>query len=145
MVLTIVQSAFLHEVLVSEFQFRVKNPEAGVKIQPHIALWTFKSYPLLFFFQNIWPYICFLFEASDHYFALWASCWSTLPPPVKVWIRSAQGWDCVLSVHYLSLSHPFHCHFQVSCFSRKAFSKYLALRIQLLGTLFTKQCTPTGV
>jgi hypothetical protein len=33
------------EVLVSELQFGVKHPGAGVKTQPHIAVLIFKSYP----------------------------------------------------------------------------------------------------
>jgi len=77
------------------------------------------------------------FEASDHYFALWASwcgrvclphgvVWgqNTLPPPVILWIRGAQGLDCLVSVHCLSVSvSSFHCHFQIPCFSSKALSK----------------------
>jgi hypothetical protein len=90
---------------------------------------------LVCLFQNT-HHIVFVwhFEAIDHYFALWAiwfglPCgvvwgWSTLPPPVILCIRGAQGQDCLLSVHCLSVSvSSLHCHFQVPCFSLKAFPK----------------------
>jgi hypothetical protein len=45
----------------------VKHPEARVNTQPHIAIWTFKSYPGLFFAEYTTPHS---FEASNHYLAM---------------------------------------------------------------------------
>jgi hypothetical protein len=117
----------------------MKHHVSGVNMQPHIAPWTFKSYPGLFFVKHAWHCIHLPFQVSDHYLHFepaggrWG--WNTLPPPVNPWIRGVQGWDCVLSVHCLSVlvssfSVTFMglclCH-QFSCSSLKAFLKYLAL------------------
>jgi len=69
--------AFPCEVLVSELQSGVETTEAGVKTQPsllfqhlniiwvktqpHIALWTFKSFHGFFFAEHIPHYTCFAF------------------------------------------------------------------------------------
>jgi len=39
----------------------VRHPEAGVSSQPHIALWTFKSCPGLFFAEHTPHRICLPF------------------------------------------------------------------------------------
>jgi hypothetical protein len=144
-------------MLVWELQFRVKHPEAGVKTQPHIAILIFKSYPsqclcgthttLCLPFWGHWITVLHFELAGGRAGLPCGVVWGqiTLPSPVILWIRCVQGKDCLLSVCCLSVCLSlslslfvlsFHCHFQVPCFSLKAFPKYMypALRIQLVGT-----------
>jgi len=128
------------------FQFRHLNL-VQANIKHCFPLWTFK-----FHAEHTWQYVCLPFWGQWSLFCtfcwllvegvglpcgvLWG--WSTLTPPINLWIRGAQFWDCVLSVHcftFLTVTFMELClHCQVPCFSLKAFLKYLALRIQLLGT-----------
>jgi len=103
-----------------------------VNTQHHVALCTFTCYPGLFFVEHTTLYSFAIFEASDHYYGLWVSRWNglvfpvgwfevkePLHPPVNLCITGAQGQDCILSVHCLSLSlsHCFmglYLHHQVS-------------------------------
>jgi len=105
-------------------QFQHLNP-IGVNAKHHFALWTFISFPGLFLwntyhtvFAILRPVITILyFELAGRRVGLphrvvWGQ--STVPPPVILWIRGTQGWDYLLSIHYLSGSvSSFHCHFLV--------------------------------
>jgi len=71
---------------------------------------------------------------------------STLPPPIIIQIRGTQGQDCLLSVYCLSVSvFSFHCHFQVPCFSSKAFPKISCTWNTTDRDLCSKWYTPTRV
>jgi hypothetical protein len=130
-----------------------------VNTKPHFALWTFKSFPGLSFAEHthhnvfVWH-----FEATDHYFALWASWWKGWSSPwgglrlkhpsthVILWIRGAQGRDCLLSFYCLSESvSSFHCHFQVPCFSLKVFSEISCTWTTTDRDLYSKQYMPARV
>jgi hypothetical protein len=140
----------------------VLNIEAWVKTHPHIVVLTFKPYtsqhktPLCILDIEIVSWFGFRITHTTVYlFAVlrpvisilhskpavgrdWSSQWGGLrskhpSTPCILCIRGAQGWDLTLSVHSLSVSSS-HCHFQVPSFSPRHFSKYLTLRIQLIGT-----------
>jgi len=74
----------------------------------------------------------------------WSEVKAPFHPPLKVWIRGAQGWDCVLSVHCLSLSLLFLCCFHGTMCSLSSIMflfdcipKMSYPEIQLLGTCVT--------
>jgi len=126
---------------------------------PHCTL-AFKSYPSLFFVENIKPYLfaffwghwslfCTLSQLVERVCLPCGVIWgqSTFPPPVNLLIRCAKGWDCVLSLHCLSVfaSLFLHCHFQVPCFSLKAFLKIPCYQNTTDRGLCSKQYKPTRV
>jgi hypothetical protein len=130
-----------------------------VNTKYHLALWTFKSFPGLSFAEHTTRCIVWQFDASDSYFALSTSWWeglglprgvvwrrSTFPLHVILWIRCAQGWERVLSVHCWSVFvSSFHCHFQLLCFSSTAFPKISCTRNTTGSVLYSKRYTPTKV
>jgi hypothetical protein len=84
---------------------------------PQIVILTIDSYPGLFFAKHTWHHICLPLWGQWSLFCTLSQlvegvilpcgvvwCQSALPPPVNLWVRSAQGRGHVLSVHILSIS-----------------------------------------
>jgi hypothetical protein len=81
----------------------VKHTEAGVKTQPHNEILTFKSSPGLSFVEHMTLYLfailrsvitVLLFEPAGGRDGLpmgWSEVKAPFHPPLKVWIRGAQG------------------------------------------------------
>jgi hypothetical protein len=113
------------EVLVWELWFGVKQPEAGVNMHTHIIVLTFKSYPsqhktrLLLWALKSFPVLSFA-ECTSHCICL------------PFWCQSAS----VAS---------FCCHFQVPCFSSKAFPKISCTQNTTGRDLCNKWYVPTRV
>jgi hypothetical protein len=118
-----------------------------VNTKHHFALWTFKSCPGLFSaehtphciclpFWGLWSLFCTLSQLEEGVVLPYGVVWgqSTPPPTIILWIRGTQGWDCLLSVHGLSVSLLFTVTFKYPFSFLRLLPKYLALRIQLLGT-----------
>jgi hypothetical protein len=80
--------------------FGVKHPEVEVNTQPHIALWTFKSYPHLFCVEHTQHHICLPFWGQWTPFCTLSWLVEGVGLPCGVVL----GWDCALSVHYVSVS-----------------------------------------
>jgi len=102
-------------------------------------------------------FVC-IFEASSQYLALLAGwrkrllvfhmgvVWdqnTTLPPPVNLWIRHAQDWECVFSVHCLSICLFLTVTFKYLVSLQRHFPEYPALTTA--RDLCSKQCMPMRV
>jgi hypothetical protein len=67
---------------------------------------------------------------------------STLPLPVILWVKGAQGWDCLLSVHCLSGSLFFSLSLPSTLFVFKGISQNI---LQSKYDLCSKLCMPARV
>jgi len=114
----------------------------------HFALLTLKSFSWFVFcgvhttlYLSIWgqwllfcTLILLVYGVVLPHGVVWGK--STLPFPVVLCMRSAQGWDFLLSIQYLSLS---------PCFSLKAFPKISCTQNTIAGDLCSKQYTHTSL
>jgi hypothetical protein len=149
-------------MLVSELQFGVIHPEAGVKTQFHITISTFKSYPSQhktpFCTLDIQIFSWFVFYATHTILYLsatlrpvisilhleqaggkgWSSWWGGLrskhpSTPCNWCTRSTLCIVCLSFCGWLYL-HFFAVTFKYPVSLQRHFLKYLVLRIQLTGT-----------